>query len=43
LQETSIEECKEIHMDTVKKILAPTDFSELSEGGVRYALEIAES
>ncbi|MFQ5917885.1 MAG: universal stress protein, partial [Candidatus Binatia bacterium] len=30
-------------MDRLKKILSPTDLSELSEGGVRYALEIAES
>jgi len=30
-------------MDRVKKILAPTDLSELSEGGVRYALKMAKS
>jgi nucleotide-binding universal stress UspA family protein len=30
-------------MDKIKKILAPTDLSELSLGGVRYALEIAKS
>lgn len=30
-------------MDKVKKILAPTDFSELSAVGVRYALEMARS
>jgi len=30
-------------MDRIKKILAPTDLSELSEGGVRYALELAKS
>ncbi|MFQ5539101.1 MAG: universal stress protein [Candidatus Binatia bacterium] len=29
-------------MDKIKTILAPTDFSELSQGGVRYALEMAE-
>ena len=29
-------------MDKIKTILAPTDFSELSQGGVRYALELAE-
>ena len=28
-------------MDRISKILAPTDFSELSKLGVRYALEIA--
>src|SRR5262245_66504500 len=28
-------------MARVKKILAPTDFSDLSKRGVRYALEIA--
>lgn len=30
-------------MDRVKKILAPTDLSELSEGGVRYAMKMAKS
>ena len=30
-------------MQTIKKILVPTDFSELSEVGVRYALEMAAS
>ncbi|MBI3059520.1 MAG: universal stress protein, partial [Deltaproteobacteria bacterium] len=30
-------------MDKIRKILAPTDFSELSQVGVRYALEMAES
>ncbi len=30
-------------MDRIKKILAPTDLSELSEGGVRYALKMAKS
>lgn len=30
-------------MDKVKKILAPTDLSELSRAGVRYALETASS
>ncbi len=30
-------------MKEIKKILAPTDFSELSKAGVRYALEMAES
>ncbi|MFQ5917619.1 MAG: universal stress protein [Candidatus Binatia bacterium] len=29
-------------MDKIKTILAPTDFSELSQGGIRYALEMAE-
>jgi nucleotide-binding universal stress UspA family protein len=29
-------------MDKIKTILAPTDFSKLSQGGVRYALEMAE-
>ena len=28
-------------MEQIKKILAPTDLSELSEPGVRYALELA--
>jgi universal stress protein A len=28
-------------MDTIKKILAPTDFSELSRAGVEYALMLA--
>ena len=28
-------------MTRVKKILAPTDFSELSKVGIRYALELA--
>ena len=30
-------------MDRIKKILAPTDLSELSEAGVRYALELARA
>ena len=30
-------------MKEIKKILAPTDLSELSKVGVRYALEMAES
>jgi len=30
-------------MDRIKKILAPTDLSELSEGSVRYALKMAKS
>jgi nucleotide-binding universal stress UspA family protein len=30
-------------MSTIKKILVPTDLSELSEVGVRYALEMAAS
>ena len=30
-------------MGNIKKILAPTDFSELSQVGVRYALEMAKS
>jgi hypothetical protein len=30
-------------MDKIRKILAPTDFSELSQVGVRYALEMAKS
>lgn len=30
-------------MEKIKKILAPTDLSELSLGGVRYALEMAKS
>lgn len=29
-------------MDKIKKILAPTDLSELSEVGIRYALELAK-
>ena len=29
-------------MLTIKKILAPTDFSELSQAGIRYALDLAE-
>jgi nucleotide-binding universal stress UspA family protein len=28
-------------MARVKKILAPTDFSEISQVGIRYALEMA--
>ena len=28
-------------MERIKKILAPTDMSELSQGGVRYALDLA--
>ena len=28
-------------MPKVKKVLAPTDFSELSKAGIRYALELA--
>ncbi|MGH7767773.1 MAG: universal stress protein [Candidatus Binatia bacterium] len=30
-------------MDTIKKILAPTDLSDLSLAGVRYALELART
>ena len=30
-------------MEKIKKILAPTDFSELSKVGVRYALNLAKS
>ena len=30
-------------MDNIKKILAPTDFSELSQAGVRHALELAKA
>ncbi len=30
-------------MENVKKILAPTDFSELSQVGVRYALNLAKA
>jgi len=30
-------------MDQIKKILAPTDFSELSQAGVRYALHLAQA
>lgn len=30
-------------MDKIKKILAPTDFSQLSEAGVRYALHLAQA
>ncbi len=29
-------------MEKISKILAPTDFSELSQAGVRYALELAK-
>jgi nucleotide-binding universal stress UspA family protein len=29
-----------VHVDRVRKILAPTDFSDLSKVGVRYALEM---
>jgi nucleotide-binding universal stress UspA family protein len=32
---------KEVLMSTIKKILAPTDFSETSKAGVRHALEMA--
>jgi universal stress protein A len=32
---------QEVYMDKVRKILAPTDFSDLSKVGVRYALEMA--
>jgi universal stress protein A len=31
---------QEVHMDRVRKILAPTDFSDLSKVGIRYALDI---
>ncbi|HXK29095.1 MAG TPA: universal stress protein, partial [Candidatus Binatia bacterium] len=30
-------------MEKIKKILAPTDLSELSEVGVRYALDLAKA
>ena len=30
-------------MEKINKILAPTDFSELSQAGVRYALELAKA
>jgi universal stress protein A len=30
-------------MDKIKKILAPTDLSDLSQAGVRYALELAKA
>ncbi|MCH6545213.1 MAG: universal stress protein [Deltaproteobacteria bacterium] len=30
-------------MEKISKILAPTDFSELSQAGVRYALELAKA
>ena len=30
-------------MDKIKKILAPTDFSKLSQAGVRYAIEFAQA
>jgi nucleotide-binding universal stress UspA family protein len=30
-------------MDNIKKILAPTDFSQLSQAGVRHALELAKA
>jgi universal stress protein A len=30
-------------MDRIKKILAPTDLSDLSQAGVRYALELAKA
>lgn len=34
---------KEINMDRIKTVLAPTDLSDLSLVGVRHALEIAQS
>lgn len=34
---------KEAFMDKVKKILAPTDFSDMSKVGVRHALEMASA
>jgi nucleotide-binding universal stress UspA family protein len=34
-------EQKEVPMSRIRKILAPTDLSELSAAGVRYALEMA--
>ena len=30
-------------MEKVKRILAPTDFSDLSRAGLRYALEMARN
>ena len=30
-------------MDEIKKILAPTDLSDLSAAGIRYALRLAEA
>jgi nucleotide-binding universal stress UspA family protein len=30
-------------MDKIKKILAPTDLSELSQAGIRYALNLARA
>ena len=39
----SIDGCrKDSRMDILKKILAPTDFSELSARGVRYACQLAK-
>ena len=32
---------KEAPMLTIKAILAPTDFSDLSQAGVRYAVDLA--
>jgi len=34
---------KETRMDRIKKILAPTDLSELSLAGLRYALDLART
>ena len=38
-----VSEPKEVVMDKIKKILAPTDLSELSQAGVRYALNLARA
>jgi len=39
-----IDDCrKDSRMDILKKILAPTDFSELSARGVRYACQFRHS
>jgi nucleotide-binding universal stress UspA family protein len=36
----NIKVAQEVRMDKVRKILAPTDFSDLSKVGIRYALEM---
>jgi nucleotide-binding universal stress UspA family protein len=38
-----VTEAKETIMDKIKKILAPTDYSELSRAGLHYALDMGRS
>jgi hypothetical protein len=41
--ETELERIGRDVMEQIKKILAPTDLSELSKIGVRYALQLAKA